>query len=143
VEKQKEEREELTKVVKKLWEEDKRSMTDGFKLPLENYLHSMRKILSYKNQREKARDTAKKREDDARRIEEVRQRQIAHESRQTGVRGNQSADRDRRTAEVRRRSSEHRRRSEANVQSRQPSMTESLKPARGSRVICESDVEDE
>jgi hypothetical protein len=54
VEKQKEEREELTKVVKKLWEEDKRSVTEGFKLPLEKYLHSMRKMLSYKNQREKA-----------------------------------------------------------------------------------------
>jgi hypothetical protein len=34
VEKQKEEREELIKVVKKLWGEDKRSVTEGFKLPL-------------------------------------------------------------------------------------------------------------
>ena len=33
VEKKKEEREELIKVVKKLWEEDKRSVTEGFKLP--------------------------------------------------------------------------------------------------------------
>jgi hypothetical protein len=72
VEKQKEEREELIKAVKKLWEEDKRSVTDGLKLPLEKYLHSMRKMLSYKNQREKAVDTAKKRGDGARRIEEVR-----------------------------------------------------------------------
>jgi hypothetical protein len=34
-------------------EEDKRSVTEGFKLPLEKYLHSMRKMLSYKNQRER------------------------------------------------------------------------------------------
>jgi hypothetical protein len=115
VEKQKEEREELIKAVKKLWEEDKRSVT-------EKYLHSMRKMLSYKNQREKAIDTAKKREDDARRIKEVRQRQISYESRQARVKEKQSADRDTRTAEVRRRSSEHKRRREANVQSRQPSM---------------------
>jgi hypothetical protein len=31
--KKEEEREELIKVVKKLWEEDKRSVTEGFKLP--------------------------------------------------------------------------------------------------------------
>ena len=37
VEKQKEETEELIKVMKKLWEEDKRSVTEGFKLPLEKY----------------------------------------------------------------------------------------------------------
>jgi hypothetical protein len=35
VEKQKEEREELIKVVKELWEEDRRSVIDTFKLPLE------------------------------------------------------------------------------------------------------------
>ena len=102
VEKKKEEREELIKVVKKLWEEDKRSVTEGFKLPLEKYLHSMRKMLSYKNQREKAINTAKKREDDARRIEELRQRQIAHERRQARAKEKQSEDRDRRAADVRR-----------------------------------------
>jgi hypothetical protein len=32
VEKQKEEREELIKAVKKLWEEDKRSVTEGFNI---------------------------------------------------------------------------------------------------------------
>jgi hypothetical protein len=46
VEKKKEEREELIEVVKKLWGEDKRSVTEGFKLPLEKYLHSMRKTLN-------------------------------------------------------------------------------------------------
>ena len=136
-------REELIKVVKELWGEDKRSVTEGFKLPLEKYLHSMRKMLSYKNQREKAIDTAKKREDGARRIEELRQRQIAHENRQARVKEKQSEDRDRRAADVRRRSSEHRRRRDANVRSRQPSVMESLKRGRGSRIICESDVEDE
>jgi hypothetical protein len=35
-------------------------------------------VIAYKNQREKAVDTAKKREDDARRIEELRQRRIAY-----------------------------------------------------------------
>jgi hypothetical protein len=35
VEKQKEERGVIIKIVKKLWEEDKRSVTDGFKLPLQ------------------------------------------------------------------------------------------------------------
>jgi hypothetical protein len=50
----------LIKVVKKLWEEDKRSVTEGLKLPLEKYLHSIRKILSCKNQGEKAIDTAKR-----------------------------------------------------------------------------------
>jgi hypothetical protein len=43
----------------------------------------------------------------------------------------------------RRRSSEHKRRRDANIQSRQPSMMESLKRGRGSRITCESDVEDE
>jgi hypothetical protein len=117
VEKQKEEREELIKVVKKLLGEDTRSVTEGVKLPLEKYLHSMRKMLSYKNQREKAIDTARKREDDARRIEEVRQRRIAYENKQARIREKQSADRDRRAADVRRSSNEHKRRREANVQS--------------------------
>jgi hypothetical protein len=56
VEKQKEERGVLIKVVKNLWlwEGDKRSVTDGYQLPLEKYLHSIRKMLAYKNQREKA-----------------------------------------------------------------------------------------
>jgi hypothetical protein len=38
VEKQKEEREELIEAVKKLWEENKRSVTDGYKLPLDKYI---------------------------------------------------------------------------------------------------------
>jgi hypothetical protein len=83
-----------------LWEEDKRSVTEGFKLPLEKYLHSMRRMLSYKNQREKAITTAKRREDDARRIEEVRQRQIAYERKQGRVKEKQCEDRDRRAADV-------------------------------------------
>jgi hypothetical protein len=37
VEKQKEEREELIKAVKVLWEKDRRSVTDGYKRPLELY----------------------------------------------------------------------------------------------------------
>jgi hypothetical protein len=72
------EREELIEAVKKLWEEDKRSVSDGYKLPLEKYLHSIRKMLTLKNQQEKAVDSAKKREDEARRIEEPRQRQKAY-----------------------------------------------------------------
>jgi hypothetical protein len=43
-EKQKDERGELIKAVKRLWEGDKRSVADGLKLPLEKYLHSMRKM---------------------------------------------------------------------------------------------------
>ena len=43
---------ELIKVVKKLWEEDKRSVTEGFKLPLEKYLHSMRNVIIPKPTRE-------------------------------------------------------------------------------------------
>jgi hypothetical protein len=95
-------------------------VTEGFKLPLEKYLHSMRKLLSHKTQQEKTINTAKKREDDARRIEELRQRQIhvAYESRQARVKEKQSEDGDRRAADVRRRSSEHKPRRDANVQSK-------------------------
>jgi hypothetical protein len=102
VEKQKEERKELIEAVKKLWRKisGQQSVTDGYELPLEKYLHSIRKILAYKNQREKAVDTAKKREDASRRVEELRQRQTAYENKQTGEREKQSADRDRRAAEI-------------------------------------------
>ena len=109
VEKQKEEREELIARVKKLQEEDKRSVTDGYKLPLEKYLCGIRKMLAYKNQRKKAVDTAKKRKDESRCPEELRQRQAAYESKQTREREKQSADMNIyiREAEIRRRSSEH------------------------------------
>jgi hypothetical protein len=60
VEKQKVEGDEVIKIVEKLWGEDKRSVTDGFKLLLEKYLHSIRKMLAYKNQRKKAVDTTAK-----------------------------------------------------------------------------------
>jgi hypothetical protein len=99
-------------------------------------------MLSYKNQREKAINKAKKREDDARRIEELRQRQLAYESRQAREQERRREDRDRREADVRKRGREHRRRRDANVQRRQPSLLESLKRGRGSKIISESDEED-
>jgi hypothetical protein len=80
VEKKKEEREELIEAIKKLWDEDKRSAADGYKLLPEKYLYSIRKMLAYQNQREKAVGTAKKREGKDRRIEKLRQRQKAYES---------------------------------------------------------------
>jgi hypothetical protein len=46
-------------------------VTDGYKLPLEKYLCSIRKMLAYKNQREKAVDTAKKRKDESKCPEEL------------------------------------------------------------------------
>jgi hypothetical protein len=67
VEKQKGGREELIKVVDMLWEEDKRSATEGFKRPIEIHLSSKWKIMVYKNLREKVADRAKKREGEARR----------------------------------------------------------------------------
>ena len=48
-----------------LWSEDKRSVTEGYKRPIEYYLSSKRRMLSYKNVRLKVADTAKKRADEA------------------------------------------------------------------------------
>jgi hypothetical protein len=62
-EKRTEEREVLIKVVPELWSEDKRSATEGYKRPIESYLSSKRRMLSYKNVRLKVADTAKKRAD--------------------------------------------------------------------------------
>jgi hypothetical protein len=44
-EKRAEEREVLIKVVKELWSEDKRSVTDGYKRPIEYHLSSKRRML--------------------------------------------------------------------------------------------------
>jgi hypothetical protein len=69
-EKRTEEREVLIKVVTELWsDEDKRSVIEGYKRPIEYYLSSKRRMLSYKNVRLKVADTAKKRADEARRLE--------------------------------------------------------------------------
>jgi hypothetical protein len=77
--------------VKELWSEDKRSVTDGYKRPIEYYLSSKRRMLSYKNVRLKVADTAKKRADEARRLEDLRQRRAEYESKVerelSGVRG--------------------------------------------------------
>jgi hypothetical protein len=50
--------------VTELWSEDKRSVTEGYKRPIEYYISSKRRMLSYKNVRLKVADTAKKRADE-------------------------------------------------------------------------------
>jgi hypothetical protein len=47
-EKQKEEREELRKEVKELWDRDRRSMTMRIKHPLVYYLESNKRVLNYR-----------------------------------------------------------------------------------------------
>jgi hypothetical protein len=54
VEKQKEEREELRKEVKELWDRDRRSMTLRVKHPLAYYLESNKRMLTYRNVRRRA-----------------------------------------------------------------------------------------
>ena len=105
VEKQKEDRDELIKSVKGLWDEDHRFVTEGFKRPLEHYLSSRRKMLAYKNSRERVADTARKREDVARRIEELRERRVQYERKRNRDSDKRSADRERRTEELRKNSS--------------------------------------
>jgi hypothetical protein len=54
VEKQKEERDELRKEVKELWEIDRGSMTLRAKHPLVYYLESNKRMFSYRNVRRRA-----------------------------------------------------------------------------------------
>jgi hypothetical protein len=59
-----------------------RSVTEWYKRPIEYYLGSKRRMLSYKNVRLKVADTTKKRADEARRLEELRQRQAEYARKQ-------------------------------------------------------------
>jgi hypothetical protein len=54
VEKQKEEREDLRKEVKELWDRDRRSMTLKVKHPLIYYMESNKRMLNYRNVRRRA-----------------------------------------------------------------------------------------
>ena len=145
VEKQKEDREELIKAVRGLWDEDRRSVTEGYKRPLAHYLSSRRNMLTYKNSRERAADTARKRKDVARRMDELRERRVQYERKRSRDSELRSADRERRSEELRKSSNAHRSRQdrigEGVLLSRQRSLRESFKRKRV--IISDSDDEGE
>ena len=145
MEKQEEDIEELIKAVRGLWDEDRRSVTEGYKRPLEHYLSSRRNMLTYKNSRERAADAARKRKDVARRMDELRERRVQYERKRNRDSELRSVDRERRSEELRKSSNAHRSRQdrigEGVLLSRQRSLRESFKRKRV--IISDSDDEGE
>ena len=115
VEKQKEEREELRKEVKELWDRDRRSMTLRAKYPLAYYLESSKRMLSYRNVRRRAEERACARE--------------AREKRQADLRA-QSQERKRREQRI----------ADGTLRERQPTMAEYTKKR---RAIHDTDSDEE